>query len=319
MPTSAREGYIGFGKQTQKGTGVAPTKFIKWTGATDMSPKHGIARYREGGDSYDPGIALKENHKPGGSVSLFARPDLVGFLFAALLGADAVSGVGPYTHAITPGTPPWLSVERSLGGIQERFIDCKIKSISAEGEAGKPIKLTVEYLGINEDLSVSAATATYEVDAPFVYWQATFTWDGGASTNVEKFKLTYTNAFDEEFFTNAITRQDIPLQSRDAELEMTVSMEDSMVFFKKAYHAAGTAPGTDAPTGSFIVDLNYGAGADARQLKLDLQKVFYTEAPVEQNSDDGRLRYEIKAAGGKATGSPLLTVTAKNGTSGAYV
>ena len=320
MPSSGREGYIGLAKQAAKGTGTAPTKFIKWTGTTDMSPKQGITVYREGGDSLNPGIGLKENHKPDGQFALLARPDLAGFLFAMALGADTVTGAGPYTHALTPAaTLPWVTIERQVGGVQERIIDCRIKSITVEGESSKPVKLTVEYLGINEDLSVAAAVVTYDTDMPFVYFQAVYTWDGGGSANVEKFKVALTNSFDEDFFSTAVTRQDIALLSRDVELEATISMEDSMGFYKKVYAGTGTAPGTSPATGSFVVDLAYGVAAAARELKLDIPNVVYTEAPIELNADDGRLRYEIKTKGSKAVGSNLINVTVKSATTLVYV
>lgn len=315
MPYPKRVGYIGLAKQASKGTGVEPAKFVRWEGGTKMTPVQQFTPYREGGDGYYPGVTLKESHAPDGQFALLARPDLAAYLFAMLLGADSVAGASaPYTHTITPhaDTIPWVTIERSIAGqIIERIVDCKIKSIVVEGEAGKPIKLTVDFVGITPSIGGSAASASYETDMPFVFYQATLTLDGGAVTTINKFKITVSNILDEQDFTNAITRADIPLLGRDVSLEFEMVME-ATTQYAAVYYGGATAVATAIDEGSFIVDLQYGSAAALRELKIEVPALYHTEAPVELDTADDKQVYSCKAHAKKASASELITVTVKN-------
>lgn len=322
MATPRRLGYLGLGKQVAKGTAIAPTKFVKWSGTTQMTPEQPSTMYQEGGDGFLPATMLKEQHKPDGNFQFLARPDLTAMVLAFWAGTDTVTGVGPYTHTLALNdTLPWASIERSLNAVLiDRKVDCRIKSVKVEGEAGKPLMVTVEYLGISEDASVSAATASYETDSPWVFYQGTYTKDGsGVSAYVTRFALTLVNVFDENYFSNAVTRQDIPLVGRTAELEAEIVMEDSAAIYKDTYLGGGTAAGKAMDTGSFAISLTYGSGAAARTLSLTVNSLYYTEAPLELADNEEVHKYAIKAQGRKASGSDFLTASVINGTSAAYV
>lgn len=95
------DGYIGLARQSAKGTGVAPTHFLKWSGAASMTPQQDFQRLNEGGDSQYPGITIKQLHKPDGSFSLFARPKAAALLFGLLLGKQVSTGAAKSGGAST--------------------------------------------------------------------------------------------------------------------------------------------------------------------------------------------------------------------------
>lgn len=320
---SQREGYIGIVKQASKGTGLAPSKYFKWDGETDMSAKQAFTLYREGGDSVNPGTTLKERHDPSGSFGGLLRPSSGGLLLALMAGADSVSGVGPYTHTITPAAAasmPWASIERSIADqLQSRFVDCRIKSITIEGEQGLPLRFTVEYVGISEDASVSAATDTYETDDPWLYFDTTITKDGGATTMCRRFRITFTNVFAEDFFTNSITRRDLVLTARNVDFEFDLLFEDGTPY-KATYLGGGTTAAETMDTGSFkVVCDNGAAGASNRKLTLDLKNIVYAASPVELNNTDDLSVYRFTGHAKKGASDNLFDVEVINGDSAAYV
>lgn len=319
------DGYIGLAKQAAKGTGIAPAYFVKWDGGPKMTPDMDVEKLQEGGDGQYPGIMLKKKHKPDGSFDLFARPDIAGFLFAMLLGADTIAGTGPYTHTIIASAPaslPWVTVERSVAGqLIDRIIDSRIKEIKVSGEAGQPVKLAVSYLGTTEAKQATPATVTLETDDPFMFWQGTYTLDtADVSGVIPAFEITLSNIFDEDDFANAITRADIPLIRRDIKGSFRVKFENADRFAKTYFgDTSGTAPATALTTGNITIDLNYGTGAGARELKIDLQKIYHTAAKVELASkEETSQEYDCEFEGSKGTGD-LVTVTAKNAKATSYV
>ncbi len=318
---SNRTGYIGIGKQTAKGTGVVPTKFIKWAGGTKLSPEMAFTRYREGGDTVFPGISLKETHAPDGNFPLLARPDIAGFLFAMWAGKDLVSGTGPYSHAITPDVdPPWLSIERSVAAqIIDRIVDAKIRSIEVTGEAGKPPRLAVAFNGITTAKQATGATTTYETDMPWVFFQGTYTLDGVVTAVIESFRATFVNEFDTDDYTNQVVRDDLILMNRDVTLEWVMKLVDAAQYFK-VYNGASAnlVPANALTEGAFIADLTYGTGAALRDLKLEVPLIAHEVAAAELETGGGRLRYECKAHAKKGTGA-LATITVQNSTTLAYV
>lgn len=320
---SAREGYIGIAKQASKGTGVAPATFFKWDGETDMSAKQAFTLYREGGDSVNPGVTLKERHDPSGSFAGLLRPSGGGLLLALMAGADSVAGIGPYTHTITPaaaGSMPWASIERSIADqLQNRFVDCRIKTLTIEGEQGMPLRFTCEYVGISEDASVTAATDTYETDDPWLYFDAVFTKDGSASTMIRRFRITFQNVWSEDLFTNSITRRDLVLLSRHVEFEFELLFETGDPY-KATYLGGSTTAAESMDTGSFkVVADNGAAGTSNRKLTLDLKNVVYTAGPVEINNTDDLAAYRFTGHAKKGAADNLFDIEVINGDSAAYV
>lgn len=323
MPVYRRnEGYIGLGKQASKGTGVAPSKFVKWDGATSLTPKLEFTVRREGGDGLYNALSYVTAHKADGQFALLCRPDIMAALLAWALGADSVSGAAdPYTHTITPAASvPWLSIERQLASIAdcERLVDCVIESLVIEGKGGLPLKATVGFLGIRGTHGIAAASATYEADRPYMFFDAAFQVNGSAVATVTEFRLAIKNLFEADLYTTEVYRADLPLIGRDVEVEFGFPMENLNQYREVLYGTStGTAPAETLKTGSFEIDANF-TGAAARQMKLVVTNLVHVESPLEHDSEAGIFRYSCKAQALKGA-SDLVTVTAKTAASAAYV
>lgn len=321
MPVAQKLGYIGLAKQAAKGTGVSPSKFVKWTGETGMTPTQTYTQHWEGGMGLDPGVALKENQKYDMNFSCFARPDIAAFLFAMLLGTDEVTGAeDPYTHTITPhaSTIPWVTVERYVQGLSlvERVTDCRIQQIEVSGESGKPVTLAVQVRGIEGSIEASPGTPTYEVSMPFVFFNGTYTVDGAETALIRSFRITIANELDEDVFTTSVIRADIPLLARKVTGQFTLLLEDA-AHYKNVFYGGGTSVPLTLKEGSVEIDLNYTEDSANRQLKLAIPEVYHVNAPVELNAEPGMLAVECTFEAKKGEGD-LVTVTAQNATATSY-
>jgi len=391
-------GYLGIGLQAAMGTGVAPTHFVKWSGAPTITPGQDFTRYNEGGDSQYPGMVVKHLHRSDGNFDCFARPNVAAMLVGLLLGKqvskgtpdgdgadttlEAIASVGatmldvvstagfevgdiieigaegseevreitditgaedheitinnplarehaigaavegvalPITHKFTPaevGSMPWASLERSIAGeLVSRFVDVRIQQINISGEAGQPITMTVNYLGVTEEGQASPQTAVYEVNEPFIFWQGTYTVDGeDESANVTNFNIQLINVFDEVDQASEVFRSHIPLIRREIEVSWGMKFEDESRYVD-TYLGGGTEPGEGVAksTGALIIDLSYGIGTDVRGLEIEIPAIWHTAAPVEL--DAGSTDSQAYACEGFARKDPaqeLVEVTIKN-------
>lgn len=318
------EGYIGLAKQAAQGTGVAPAYFVKWDGESGLTPEMGFNKHRLGGDGLYPSLAYKTQHKPDGQFELLAQPDIAGFLLAMLLGADALTGTGPYTHTITRGArtaQPWVTVERSVAGVLiDRIIDGRIKSVVLSGVPGQPIKLAVTFLGITSAKQGSAASPSYETETPFFFWDGTYTIDTAQTAKVTRFQIEMLNRFAENEFTSDLVRSDLPLLDMDIKASWGMKFEEIDPFAKTYFgSAAGAAPSKTMPDGSLTIAQEYGTGAAQRKLQIAIPLLKSTAAKVELAADDENSQeYACEGEAVKGTGN-FVTATVINNKATAYV
>jgi len=84
----------------------------------------------------------------------------------------------PYFHrpAMTD-VLTWVTLERMVGASKliDRIKDAKISEIKISGEApGKPLKMTVNYMGTSAEKKTSALTETLEATMPLIFHEADF-------------------------------------------------------------------------------------------------------------------------------------------------
>jgi len=141
------DGYIGIAKQTAKGTPNATPdmyiKFIEESGAVNFETMD----LREAGDGEFVGESIKTLHTEEFGFKFYARPENLTYILGYFLGKDTVVGASdPYSHTLIRLTNgrKWLTIRKQLDtAIIKQYDDCKIYSIEINGEAGKPIEVTV--------------------------------------------------------------------------------------------------------------------------------------------------------------------------------
>lgn len=153
MSASSNKGYLGFEKQTAKGTAAtAGFKFIGCT-AVDVQPENiaATAAPMIGGKAF-PEDGYKSAHRAGGTYAFECRSDDIGWLLYYMSGACAVdtdnpeAGANTHTFYMASGddfTIPWVTFIRSAGElIKDQLIDTKIATLRLAFAAGAPVVAT---------------------------------------------------------------------------------------------------------------------------------------------------------------------------------
>lgn len=189
--------------QTAKGTAAAGTP------ATTMSRVYlaggGLAAMKDTADLEETssGRLRSANYvsqvRAGGSPEFFVRPEMIGWLLWAAMGAKATTGASdPYTHTFTLAlTQPYMTWWRMLGGaLFEKFMDVKVASLAFHSEAGGPLRVTAELLGLTPAFQTTAMTvATVETVDTFMHAdaKALLMFEGAAVASIGTIDLTITN------------------------------------------------------------------------------------------------------------------------------
>ncbi len=325
MGFDSSNGYLGIGRQTVKGTGVAPTTFTRFT-TVDTNPENEVAEFREGGFGRTGSFVEKVGQIYTGTFEQNVRADIAGLLLTMTLGADAISGSGPYDHVITPAALQWWTIERMIIGadtpneIVDRFEDCKINTLTFSGSAGDLLTMSAEFQGLIVDSSNAAQTPSYSTDGLLKFLHGTFTVFGGASTEITDFTLTITNNL-EAIQTNAITYQQLVELNLDVGLDFTIktTQEDE---YRKVYYGAsdGTIASDSMEASQVVLTFNNGlATTEEREIIITIAELSYTAMPLTNLNADNEVIFG--AATGIATNdgsNPLIQADVKNNDAAAY-
>lgn len=147
MPIAKYASFVGFGKETTRGTAVAPTLF---TPATDFKPED-VRNYVS-----DTGIrgsyveSYNEIPTQGWATYEFSGPvyvDTIGAILKGLLGDETVSGTAPYTHVfsvLNSGQPPSFTVTDYNGFNARQFPGAQFSSLEMKFDASGLLECTAK-------------------------------------------------------------------------------------------------------------------------------------------------------------------------------
>lgn len=316
MAVRSSNGYLGFVKQSVKGTAIAPTKFCRLSAAEGLEIIQETSEVRTLNGDEELDSINKIGSKPGGSFQSLVRPDLAAAIMAFVLGADSVATGSPNTHTITRAdTIPWITIERKLDNI-ERLEDCKINQVVINGVAGKELSIDVSYMGIDSDI-VTTATATYETDEPFMFFDGVFTVNGSADTTIKAFTLTINRNL-EDIITTSYKRDDMLEAAFSIDLNYSLVFQASDAKYPAILYGAGAAIVDTLHDGAFIADFTYGTSAAAREFKITLPALKTISAKKNLDPVTKAVTLEVSAKGIKSA-SAMITVDCKNTTSVAYI
>ena len=327
------KGTIGFEKQVSKGTPIAVaaiTKFIKYLDDT-FATEIGIEELREGGDDELVNTVVKTSHKNKWGLKCYARPNILAYLLAYMLGKDSVSGGGdPYTHTITrsAGNTQWLTFYRTLdptvGSVKvEQNYDCKISQIQIDGEAGKPITITVSGEGINSALSSTNMTISYSDDSMFTFYDGlgTFSLDSVTTAEIKKFSLKLITK-QQALQTDDILLSDNPDLTFDVDFTADL-YAPNINFFKKINYYNTSAPSQNLYEGSATINLTYQKSTPSdRQFQIYIPTITFKPVVMNLNSTPKVLENVIAGVARRIStvnSGDIITITLKNGVAGALV
>jgi hypothetical protein len=254
---------------------------------------------------------------------------MIGWLLWGALGTKATSGAAdPWTHTFTmTATQPYMTFWRMLGAaLFERFTDCKIASLNFHSEAGAPLRVTAEIVGLGPASQTTAmTTATVETTNTFMHADAKslLIFEGSPVAAIDTVDLTIN--------TNVTTQQGddvVPFQASEGMYDVTLAVEQTLIDFalyNRMIYGAATPSNNAVPSpnvielaGTAIIDLKYAkrdsAGAvvtPERSLEVKADRLAIAEVTgIESNTNGDPLRQAVtyKVYQPTGGGSGLTTV-----------
>jgi hypothetical protein len=121
-------------------------------------------------------------------------------LLVAAIGADAVTGAGPYSHTISQAnTLASLTVEKNLGGYQSlQFAGCRVGKFTIKAPVGnEPVMLSADLSGQSVAILTSPTAISVTNELPWVFSEASLTLDSHARADVTNVELNIDNGLKE--------------------------------------------------------------------------------------------------------------------------
>lgn len=325
--------YLGIGKQTVLGTGVAPTVFVPYTG--DVTLDHGLEGedIREGGSGPYLARSIKTKHGPSGGFGTPWRPSTAAKLLAWFLGNDAVAAAGSlFDHTATPAeTSVLLSVEQNQSDeIIERIVDSVLSKVTITGpEANAEVMLAFEYMGVAPTWQGAATSETYETGihgstpgAPFRSGDGTFTVGGSVITNLVSWELSLDWGVDGDIYTSKVTRNRVFKLVMTGEIKIR-TLELDNVDYRAVNYNGGSAAGIDFPTlaggNAFVAAYTNGlTTTNERTATITVPQLQWKGAPRRLQAAGAVSILERTGQLIKAAASPFVQIVSKNADASAY-
>jgi tail tube protein len=301
MSYSAGTGSVGIAKQTEQGTFVEPTDFMKVT-SIDLNPEGDKIipdpEIASGGNN-DISAVYQGTYKIGGSIDSYVRPEAIGLLFYGALGDYTASGevdTGAYLHNIIPiasGELPWMSLKKMISSSNQIFnyTDCKINGFTIDINASEPCTATFDVVGISDEIG-DYQEATYET-APMLIATSTAVKMNGSEVSVKSASLEFTNNLDDaDYRVGSRFLGDIVEKRREINLNMDVVLDTTSELYRKAFYGSATATeaGFDVYAESVDIELSspttIAATALPFKISLNITNAIFTAAPIPASGDD---------------------------------
>lgn len=196
----------GFAKEVTFGTAVAATTYLPMTGNT-MEADPGL---------FFPPVMLGTRDKQvfplygeakfAGAVEGPLFPSNAIELLVAAIGTDAITGSGPYTHAISQANAlASLTVEKNLGSFQSlQFAGCRVSKLSVKAPVGnEPVSITADMMAQSAAILTSPTAISVTNELPFVFAEASLTLGSHARADVTSVTLDIDNGLKETYTYSA--------------------------------------------------------------------------------------------------------------------
>jgi len=195
----------GVAKETIFGTPVAATTTIPTASNTMVS---------------DPGLfypdlmqairdkqvyPLQGEEKDAGAITAPLFPSNGMTMLVGSVGADVVTGAGPYTHTVTPGTTlPSFTVEKNIGNFQSlQFAGSRVSKLQIKGAMGnKEAEMTADIVSQSVSILTTPSAIVVANESPFVAAEFALSYGGYSIGQATNFQLDIENGLKETYTFN---------------------------------------------------------------------------------------------------------------------
>lgn len=318
---SGKRGSIAFAVQSGKGVAAtAPTVKFYLAGDPTLGPVKERGRYSMTDASQDNGAAYTSKMAVEGGLSVYAHPQGVGFLSAAVSGANVDSGTaGAYQHVATPADDMlWVTAWREVGGvIIEKFTDCKIHSMQVEGSAGQPITIALEVIGCTalfETADAPLAALAALTDNGYLYPEAAARIKiDTVAKKVHKFSFGLKrNA--SGYQADGYGYDDVDPGARELSLSFStrfVSGAIGAAEYREFYYGSSTGTAFDPAVGIKAFEIEFLRAA-ATSWKIALPAVTFSAVPVNASVSGDPVEVEVACEVERPAAGNIYTITTKD-------
>lgn len=321
MPYSSADpnSFVGLAVQSALGTPnvtAAQRRFVKGLSGISIEPVSEVVDLRETGDGLDYGFSYKQRIKAQGQLVMNARPEITSLLLAGIVGGATWSGASaPAAHTFHTGHAsfPWFTIVAQHPGsaIAHLISDVRFTGLTIEWRSGEPVMLTAPFVAITPGASMAAVTPTVFQEEPYLFHVGpSYVIDGSADSDVTGVRVSLELGV-EELQSQAITLDEIVVQNRTVDVEISRRFEDPTLW-KKVHYGGGVAPTTSVATGSLQAGNGYGSGAGARALRIDIPLLSYRGQALAEIDPDGRTVTETISARALRGATHLLVANLTN-------
>jgi hypothetical protein len=193
-PVTGQYATLGIGRQTTLGTPAANANFKMKTVTGDLDMPTDAIELAETDSSRQAGATVITGKRVEGSPEFYCRPDDLGLLAYAVLGANADAGTSPnFTHTATIGSSlPFLTFWKAIAStvLVDQFSDCVISQLVIRGNTAAVLTVAATVMGKTAVFGATDVVLATETQSPIVYPQVQVSKAGIAPADVESFDLT---------------------------------------------------------------------------------------------------------------------------------
>lgn len=304
--TAELQNYFAMGVQGAKDQDAGTFYYFKHLSGTGFDTTQEVSSEREGGAGREINLNYKTIVHADGQVAAYARPDAAGRLLTWALGMDTASVLVASTangalvrHTIVPGTQlPYLTADQGYADEVERTTNCLISDLSIEGEAGRPVRFTAQFVsGGSPHIGTAFLSPVREAGQPLMYpgasaWMTAAGALGAAASSIEltKFRVEIRNGIDDGIQTTGLNREDLVWLTADFSIDGTVKYENNDLWDAINY-GGGTQVPIALATGSFQFFTPHIPSGGSQNMLVAIPLVEYTAVRVNRLDPDGRTMY----------------------------
>lgn len=336
--TNDPSNYLAIGMQSAKDVDATTFYFLKHLDGSGFDVTVDTSSERIGGSGREVGLRYRTKVTADGQYVAYAQPDFAGRVLTAALGQDTVtagpsqgSGNAYYsTHAINSGASqlPYQTVEQAWADEVERTTNCLISSAKIEGEAGRPVKITAQFVtGGTPHTGISAQVPVREGGFPLMVpggsvaiiasAPAGLPGGGGASSlQVTKWSVEAKNTLDDAIQTVALNREDVLWLGADYDIDGTFKYINSGFWNQVVYGGGSQVPTGLLTNGQFIF---YTSTPSSTSLQILAPFVEFPTLKVNRLDPDGKTMYIDFSGSTRGIGTQSLQCTVVSPASQSYL
>lgn len=312
---------IGVAKQSVLGTLITPATFGHGVAGGQVANAE-IEQDRDDitSGSRDYTHVNRTSAVAGADFETRAFPKSVGLWLYGALGADAVSGAGPYTHVLTGAdTLPYLSLYGLLGPSVYTVRDAVVDELTFSWDGPAPLELAVALVGTVLGFAGSYAPTTDEARAKYLVpaggtFQLSVSTATPATARVTSGEIGIGNNVEPIILAGSVVPTDVHPGRRELTSNLTIVPTDLSAFREAVTGSTGGTTAAEYPVeGSFSVKFVDPSAPSTTHLTIAGTRVPFLCSLPEADPDGGAAEIELEGIPVLPASGAALSFTLVNG------